>query len=71
MGGTPAGAEAFLLAGLAAGEAYYNVHSTVFTGGEIRGFLAVPRPHRGCGTAGSAVGKRGLLGWWWRRRKIA
>ena len=34
-------------AGLAAGEAYFNIHSTVFPGGEIRGFLeplAEPQP---------------------------
>ncbi len=38
-GGTPAGAEAALLAGIAAGKAYLNIHSNVFGGGEIRGFL--------------------------------
>src|ERR1700687_1218667 len=38
-GGTPAGAESFLVAGAAAGDAYLNIHSTVFPGGEIRGFL--------------------------------
>jgi len=42
-GGTPAGAEAFLATGLAAGEAYLNIHTNVFPGGEIRGFL-VPEP---------------------------
>jgi hypothetical protein len=42
-GGSTAGAETALLAGLAAGEAYLNVHSTFRTGGEIRGFL-VPEP---------------------------
>ena len=39
-GGTPLGAEAALAAGLAAGQAYLNIHSTVFPGGEIRGFLS-------------------------------
>jgi hypothetical protein len=38
-GGTPAGAEAALAAGLAAGQAYLNIHTTNFPGGEIRGFL--------------------------------
>lgn len=39
-GGLPATAFAALLAGLDAGKAYFNVHTNVFTGGEIRGFLA-------------------------------
>lgn len=44
-GGTPAGAEAALGTGLAAGQAYFNIHTSVFTGGEIRGFLQqVPEP---------------------------
>jgi hypothetical protein len=40
-GGTVAGAEARLLAGLYAGTAYFNVHSSFAGGGEIRGF---PQP---------------------------
>ena len=45
-GGTPAGAEAVLAAGLASGRAYFNLHSAAFPGGEIRGFLtsSVPEP---------------------------
>ena len=38
-GGTAAGAEAALLAGIAAGKAYFNVHTQSVPGGEIRGFL--------------------------------
>lgn len=38
-GGTPAGAEAALAAGLAAGQAYLNIHTVQFGPGEIRGFL--------------------------------
>ena len=44
-GGTPVSAEAALAAGLAAGQAYLNIHSSSFGGGEIRGFLlATPEP---------------------------
>lgn len=44
-GGTAAGAEARLLAGMYAGTAYFNIHSSTFGGGEIRGFLQeVPEP---------------------------
>jgi hypothetical protein len=47
-GGTVAGAEAVLISSLAAGTSYLNIHTTNFTGGEIRGFLvpaaAVPEP---------------------------
>jgi hypothetical protein len=44
-GGTPASASAALLAGIASGRAYFNVHSSAFPGGEIRGFLQpVPEP---------------------------
>lgn len=42
-GGTTAGAEAALLAGLREGRAYFNIHTNAFLGGEIRGFL-VPEP---------------------------
>lgn len=44
-GGTTAGAEAALLAGLRAQKAYLNIHSSTFGGGEIRGFLVeTPEP---------------------------
>ena len=39
-GGTPAGAEAFFAASVAAGKAYLNIHSSFAPGGEIRGFLS-------------------------------
>ena len=41
--GSVAAAEAALAAGLAVGDAYLNIHTTMFPGGEIRGFL-IPTP---------------------------
>src|SRR5262249_34463244 len=41
-GGTAASAAAVLLAGIQRGQAYFNIHTQMFGGGEIRGFLAVP-----------------------------
>jgi hypothetical protein len=38
-GGTAAGAEATLESGIAAGKAYFNIHTTIYPGGEIRAFL--------------------------------
>jgi hypothetical protein len=43
-GGTPLGAEAALIAGMAGDMAYLNVHTQFRPGGEIRGFLQVPEP---------------------------
>jgi CHRD domain/PEP-CTERM motif len=43
-GGTTAIAFADLVAGFDAGTTYFNVHTTAFPGGEIRGFLAAPVP---------------------------
>src|SRR5262249_1322826 len=44
-GGTTASAELALAGGIAAGKAYWNIHSTFAPGGEIRGFLLpVPEP---------------------------
>jgi hypothetical protein len=67
-GGSAAGAEAALASALAADEAYLNIHTTTFGGGEIRGFLvAVPEP--------SSLVLTGLGGcaviWGLRRRKAS
>jgi hypothetical protein len=44
-GGTTAQARDRLLASFSAGTSYLNVHSSTFTGGEIRGFISVvPEP---------------------------
>lgn len=64
-GGTAAGAEARLLTGMQNGQAYFNIHTNRFAGGEIRGFLAaVPEPESwalviaGFGLIGGAMRRR-------------
>jgi hypothetical protein len=65
-GGTPAAAEAALANYIAQGRAYFNVHTTSFGGGEIRGFLQpVPEPATIFGVSGAL----GLIVLYRRRRQ--
>ena len=67
-GNTPAGAETALMAAIAGGKAYWNIHTQSFPGGEIRGFLIpVPEPTSTVlfGVGALALGRKA-----WRRRKI-
>lgn len=67
-GGTVASAETALITAMATGKAYWNIHSTTFGGGEIRGFfVAVPEPSSLAILSMGAVGGLMLA----RRKKVA
>ena len=64
-GGTILSARNALVAGIEAGETYLNIHTTLFPGGEIRGFLV---PEAATFLLFSA-GLAGLAGVAWRRHR--
>ncbi|MBY0307140.1 MAG: CHRD domain-containing protein [Phycisphaerales bacterium] len=57
-GGTAAGAAAALIAAMNSGQAYLNIHSTVFPGGEIRGFIPAPGAAAALALAGLTATRR-------------
>ena len=68
-GGTTASAKTALFAGIAGGQAYVNIHTTTFGGGEIRGFLTPAAPEPGSLALIGSVGLAGLTGIARRRRR--
>lgn len=68
-GGTAGSAFTALVNGLDAGRAYFNIHTSSFAGGEIRGFLQpvalIPEP----GTYAMLLAGLGVLGWIGARRR--
>ena len=65
FGGSTALAEAALAQAAADGTAYFNIHTTLFPGGEIRGFLQ-PVPEPGSSIVLLGIGVAGLVA---RRRR--
>lgn len=66
-GGTAAGAESAFITALNEGRIYWNIHSTTFPGGEIRGFVAlVPEPSA---WALLGLGLAGVVAQTWRKRR--
>lgn len=53
-GGTTLSAETAFFNAMTAGRTYFNIHTSTFGGGEVRGFLAIPAP--------SAMAMLGLTG---------
>jgi hypothetical protein len=64
QGGTTALAEIALATGMASGEAYLNIHTSVFPSGEIRGFLTpIPEPSTFVLAAFGCIGLMAMRRW--------
>ena len=68
-GGTAAAPRPLSLTGLAANQAYANIHNSTFPNGEIRGFLAAAIPEPGSWML--MIAGLGLVGATLRRRRAA
>ena len=62
-------AEAALIAGIEDGQSYFNIHTTAFPGGEIRGQLEPTPLPAALPLFATGLGGLGLLGW--RRKRKA
>lgn len=71
-GGTVSDALNALILGMADGKMYFNLHTSAFPSGEIRGFLvtAIPEPGSIALCAFAGVGALSYWGWQNRRRAI-